>query len=199
MKKICGAVLLSVLAFAVFPSQGEVAYAAGGAAPAADPVQHCLDLVQLNLARKIAPAFHVTSHPVQNPPKDLPIQCLAGNLEEIKSALKNQIANCERKSAEEKGQAFQFGCRMVKNEDYCLNANTEMLKIASLPNMDYATFVNRAAREFDWYKSNGSQDNDGKFKRGTTRFTGYYSPTAVDASADPSDVYRTRSMRRPRV
>ena len=189
MKKICGAVLLSVLGFAVFPSQGEVAYAAGGAAPAADPVQHCLDLVQLNLARKIAPAFHVTSHPVQNPPKDLPIQCLAGNLEEIKSALKNQIANCERKSAEEKGQAFQFGCRMVKNEDYCLNANTEMLKIASLPNMDYATFVNRAAREFDWYKSNGSQDNDGKFKRGTTRFTGYYSPTAVDASADPSDVY----------
>ena len=166
-----------------------MAYATGGAAPAADPVQHCLDLVQMNLARKIAPALHVTSHPVQNPPKDLPIQCLAGNLEEIKSALKNQIANCERKSAEEKGQAFQFGCRMVKSEDYCLNANTEMLKIASLPNMDYATFVNRAAREFDWYKSNGSQDNDGKFKRGTTRFTGYYSPTAVDASAGPSDVY----------
>jgi membrane-bound lytic murein transglycosylase len=189
MKKICGAVLLSVLGFAVFPSQGEVAYATGGAAPAADPVQHCLDLVQLNLARKIAPALHVTSHPVQNPPKDLPIQCLAGNLEEFKSALKNQIANCERKSTEEKGQAFQFGCRMVKNEDYCLNANTEMLKIASLPNMDYASFVNRAAREFDWYKSNGSQDNDGKFKRGTTRFTGYYSPTAVDASAGPSDAY----------
>ncbi len=189
MKKICGTVLLSVLGLAVFPSQAEVAHAAGRAAPAADPVQHCLDLVQLNLARKIAPAFHVTSHPVQNPPKDLSIQCLAGNLEEIKSALKNQIANCDRKSAEEMGQAFQFGCRMVKNEDYCLNANTEMLKIASLPNMDYATFVNRAAREFDWYKSNGSQDNDGKFKRATTRFTGYYSPTAVDASADPSDVY----------
>jgi hypothetical protein len=56
MKKICCAVLLSVLGFTVFPSQGEVAYAAGGAAPATDPVQHCLDLVQLNLARKIAPA-----------------------------------------------------------------------------------------------------------------------------------------------
>ncbi len=117
MKKICGAVLLSVLGLAVFPSQEEVAYTAGGTAPAADPVQHCLDLVQLNLARKIAPAFHVTSHPVQNPPKDFSIQCLAGNLEEIKSALKNQIANCDRKSAEEMGQAFQFGCRMVKNED----------------------------------------------------------------------------------
>ena len=57
MKKICGAVLLSVLGFAVFPSQGEVAYAAGGAAPAADPVQHCLDLVQLNLAEKSLPRF----------------------------------------------------------------------------------------------------------------------------------------------
>jgi membrane-bound lytic murein transglycosylase len=192
MKNICSVVLLSVLGFAVSPSRGEVVHAASGAAPAAsgrDPVQHCLDMVQVNLARKIAPAFAVTSHPVRNPPKDLPIQCLAGNLEEIKSALKNQIANCERKSAEEKAQTFRFGCRMVKNEDYCLIANTEMLKIASQPNMDYVTFVNRAAREFDWYKSNGRQGNDGKFETGTTRFTGYYSPTAVDASADPSDAY----------
>ena len=127
MKKIFGAVLLSVLGFAAFPCQGEVAYPRAGAAPAAsgyDPVQHCLDLVQLNVAGKIAPALPVTSHPVQSPPQDLPLQCLAGNLEEIKSALKNQIANCERKSAEEKAQTFQFGCRMVKNEDYCLNANT---------------------------------------------------------------------------
>jgi membrane-bound lytic murein transglycosylase A len=77
---------------------------------------------------------------------------------------------------------------MVKNEDYCLNANAEMLKIANLPNMDYVTFVNQAAREFDWYKSNGRQGNDGR--SGTTRFTGYFSPTAVDASAEPSDVYR---------
>src|SRR3974390_225175 len=176
MKKICGTVLLSVF---------------GVAAPAAgsdDPVQHCLDLLQLNLARKIAPAVPVTSHPVQIAPKDLPIQCLAGNLAEIKSALKNKIANCERKPAEERAQTFQFGCRLVKNEDYCLNANTQMLKIASLPNMDYATLVNRAAREFDWYKSR--QANDEKSETGTTRFTGYYSPTAVDASADPSEVYR---------
>jgi membrane-bound lytic murein transglycosylase len=193
MKKIFGAALLSVFGLAVFPFSIQLAYPAGGAAPAAsghDPVQHCLDLVQLNLARKIVPALRVTSRPVQSPPKDLPIQCLAGNLNETKSALKNQIANCETKSAEEKAQTFQFGCRMVKNEDYCLNANSEMLKIASLPNMDYTTFVNRAARDFDWYKSNGSQGDEGNYKPGTTRFTGYYSPTAVDASADPSDVYR---------
>jgi membrane-bound lytic murein transglycosylase len=189
MKKIFGAVLLNILGFAVFASCGEVAYAAGGTA-AADPVQHCLDLVQLNIARKIAPALHVTSHPVQSPAKNLPTQCLAGNLEEIKSALKNQIANCERKSTEEKAQTFQFGCRMVKNQDYCLSTNKEMLNIATLPNMDYATFVNRAAQEFDWYESDGAQGNDGKLKTGMTRFTGYYSPTAVDASADPSDVYR---------
>jgi membrane-bound lytic murein transglycosylase len=191
MKNVCGAVILSVLGLAVSPSQGEMAYGAGAAAPAAndhDPVQYCLDQVQLNLARKTAPALRVTSRPVQNPPKDLPIQCLVGTLTEIKSALKNQIANCERKSAAEKAQTFQFGCRMVKNEDYCLNANTQMLKIASLPNMDYATLVNRAAQEFDWYKSNG-RGGDGKFETGKTRFTGYYSPTAVDASADPSDAY----------
>src|SRR5499427_3572152 len=193
MKKIFGAVILSVFGFAAFAFQGEVAYGASGAAPAAggdDPVQHCLDLVQLNLARKIAPARPVTSHPVQISPKNLPIQCLAGNLEEIKSALKNQIANCERKSAEEKAKTFQFGCRMVTNQDYCLNANAEMLKIASLPDMNYVTFVNRVAREFDWYKTNGRQPHDGESETGTTRFTGYYSPTAVDASADPSDVYR---------
>jgi len=192
MKKTFGAILLIVLGLAVFPFRGEVADAAGGAAPAAsghDPVQHCLDLIQMNVAGKIAPALRVTSRRVQNPPKDLPLQCLAGNLDEIKSALKNQIANCERRSVEEKARTFQFGCRMVKNEDYCLNANTQMLKIASLPNMDYATFVNRAAREFDWYKSNGNRRNDGKFGTGATRFTGYYSPTAVDASTDPSDAY----------
>src|SRR6516225_1318766 len=175
MKKIFGAVFLSVPVFAVVPSRGEVAYAAGGAA-AADSVQRCLDLVQLNLARKIAPTLPMTSHPVQSPAKNLPTQCLAGNLEEIKSALKNQIANCEGKSTEEKAKTFQFGCQTVKNE--------------SLPNIDYATFVNRAAQEFDWYESNGAQGNGEKFKTGTTRFTGYYSPTAVDASADPSDVYR---------
>ncbi|MBO0716834.1 MAG: MltA domain-containing protein [Rhizobiales bacterium] len=193
MKKVFGAVLLSLLGLAAFPVQAGTTYPRGGVARAAtgyDPVQRCLDLVQLNVAGKISPAHPVTSRSIQNPPKDLPIGCLAGNLTEIKSALRNQIANCERKSAEEKARTFQFGCRMVKNEDYCLNANTEMLKIASLPNMDYATFVNRAAREFDWYKSNGRQSNDEKFATGTTRFTGYYSPTAVDASADPSDVYR---------
>src|SRR5271154_5603327 len=168
MKKIFGAALLSVLGFAVFPSRGEVAYAAGGSA---DLVQHCLDLVQLNLARKIAPTLPATSHTVQSPAKNLPTQCLAGNLEEIKSALKNQIASCERKSTEEKAQTFQFGCRMVKNEDYCLNANKEMLKIATLPNMDYATFVKRAAQEFDWYESDGAQGNDGKLTTGMTRFT----------------------------
>jgi membrane-bound lytic murein transglycosylase len=183
MKKIFGAISLCLLGFIVFPSQGEVAYIVSGAA-AADSVQHCLDLVQLNLARKIAPALHVTSNPVPSPPKDLPIHCPTGSLEEIKSALKNQIANCERKSAEEKIRTFQFGCRMVKNEDYCLNSNTEMLKIAILPNMNYTAFVNRAAQEFDWYESNGAGVN------GTTRFTAYYSPTAVDASATPSDVYR---------
>jgi membrane-bound lytic murein transglycosylase len=189
MRKIFGAALLSVLGFAAFPSRGEVAYAADGAA-VADPVQHCLDLVQLNVARKVAPARPMTSRPVQDPAKNLPAQCLAGNLEEIKSALKNQIESCERKTAQEKAKTFQFGCRMVKNEDYCLNANKAMLKIASLPNMDYTTFVNRAAREFDWYATNGAQENDGKIKTGMTRFTAYYSPTAVDASAEPSDVYR---------
>jgi membrane-bound lytic murein transglycosylase len=183
MKKSFAAILLSVLASGVFPSRG------GGAA-AADPVQSCLDLVQLNVARKIAPALAVTSHPVQSSARNLPVQCLPGNLEEIKSALKNQIANCERKSIEEKAQTFQFGCRMVRNEDYCLGANKAMLKIATLPNVDYATFVNRAAQEFDWYESDGAQSNDGKLKTGATRFTGYYSPTAVDASADPSDVYQ---------
>ncbi len=191
MKTIFAAALMSALGFAAVPSRAEVTAAAGGAPPAADdPVQRCLDRVQLNVAAKVAPAFHVTSHPVQSPAKVLPIQCLAGNLSEIKTALANQIANCERKSAEAKAQTFQFGCRMVKNEDYCLKTNTEMLKIASLPNMDYTTFVNRAAREFDWYKSDGQRGNDGRFAAGSTRFTGYYSPTAVDASADPSDVYR---------
>src|ERR1700751_4648425 len=108
MKKIFSAVLLSV--FGVLPSQGEVAHPTAGTTPAAsghDPVQRCLDLVQLNVAGKIVPALPVTSHPVQSPPQNLPLRCLAGSLTEIKSALTNQIANCERKSAEQKAQTFQ--------------------------------------------------------------------------------------------
>lgn len=192
MRKVPGAIVLAVLGLVALPFQDEATYAAGGAAPATsdrDPVQRCLDLVQLGVAKKIAPSRPIGSHPVQNPAKELPLQCPAGNLEEIKSALKNQIANCASKSAEEKARAFQFGCRMVTNEDYCLNANRQMLNIASRLNMDYATFVRRAAAEFDWYKSDGAPANDGKFASGTTRFTGYYSPTAVDASADPSSDY----------
>ncbi len=190
MKITVGSVLLVVLGFGISPSHAEVAYPGGPSAPSGyDPVQRCLDLVQINVARKVTPALRVTSRFVQNPGNDLPLRCLAGNLEEIKAALKNQIASCESKSAEEKVRTFQFGCRMVQYEDYCHKANTAMLKIASEPNMSYSTFVNRAAREFDWYKSNGAPPNDGQFAPGTTRFTGYYSPTAVDASAEPSDGY----------
>jgi hypothetical protein len=36
----------------------------------------------------------------------------------------------------------------------------------TLPNMNYAAFVNRAAREFDWYESNGAEGNEGKVKMG---------------------------------
>lgn len=193
MRKVPGAIVLVIVGFIVLPLRDEASHAAGGAAPATsdrDPVQRCLDLVQLGVAKKTAPARPIGSHLLQNPPRELPLQCPAGNLEEIKRALKNQIANCESKSAQEKARTFQFGCRMVKNEDYCLNANRQMLNIASSPNTDYATFVKRAASEFDWYKSNGAPANDGKFATGTTRFTGYYSPTAVDASADPSNGYR---------
>ena len=192
MKKIFGAVLLSVLGFAALASsQKEVAYAAGGAAPAAsghDPVQHCLDQVQLNLAGKITPALPVMSHPVQSPPKDLPIHCLAGNLTEIKNALKNQIANCQRKSAKEKAQTFQFGCRMVKNEDYCLNANTEMLKIASQPNMNLTGTRAMAAKV--------TTGNLRRERRGLPS-------TIVQRRSTPPLIHRmrthTRFMRRPRV
>jgi hypothetical protein len=103
MNKIFGAVLLSLAGFAawfaVSPAQAQGTFPNGGAPRATighDPVQRCLDLVQLNVARTVAPAFRVTSRPVQNPAKDLPLQCVAGNLNEIKSALKNQITICEK-------------------------------------------------------------------------------------------------------
>src|SRR5689334_3352561 len=118
MEKMFGVLFLSLLGFAAMPFQGEAA----NAAPATndrDPVQHCLDLVQMGVARKIAPARPIGSRPVQNPSRELPLQCVSGNLEEIKTALRNQIANCERKSDQDKARTFQFGCRMVKHEDYC--------------------------------------------------------------------------------
>src|SRR5215469_14054969 len=109
MKKILNVFLLSIIGFVLFPYQGEVAYPMDGTTPAGrgyDPVQRCLDQVQLKLAGKTAPVAPVTSHPVRNPPEDLPIQCLDGTLDEIRSAFRNQIAYCKSKTAEEKAQTF---------------------------------------------------------------------------------------------
>ena len=105
MKKIFGAVLLSVFG-CVFPSQGQLAYPTAGTTPAAgghDPVRHCLDLVQLNVAGKIAPALPVTSHPVQSPPKDLPLQCLAGNLDGNQKRFKESNRKLRKKIGRAKG------------------------------------------------------------------------------------------------
>jgi hypothetical protein len=81
MKKIFGAVLLSLLGFAAAAAQAEVTYPRGGAARAAtgyDPVQRCLDLVQLNVAGKITPAHPVMSLAIQSPPQDLPFSVWLG-------------------------------------------------------------------------------------------------------------------------
>jgi len=88
---------------------------------------------------------------------------------------------------------------MVKKEDYCLNANVEMLKIASLPNMDYATFVKRAAREFDWYESDGRQRNDGNFKPESTLSPRLQSIGAliIKTAPTPRSPPASRSLRGP--
>lgn len=161
-----------------------------------DPVQDCLNGIILNKTGKNKnpgenpPPGPIASHLMQDPLKELPIQCLDGTLDEIKAALKNQIDNCKSKTAKELGQTFQFGCRLVTKKDYCLRTNLKMLKIASESGMDYPTFVKRVAQEFDWYQSDGRPSKTGHFPTGSTQFTGYYNPMAMDASAHRTDEYQ---------
>ena len=164
--------------------------------PQGNPIQMCLDQINIRKAKNSAdcstsPAtVPIGSHLVANPPVVLPTTCLNGSLDEIKQSLTNQLANCSGKTAQELSQTFQFGCKLVTKQDYCVSANQQLLQIANAPKMTYAEFVKEAAAGFDWYQSNGRPDNSPPFKIGDTQFTAYFNPTGIDASSVQTSVYK---------
>ncbi len=167
-----------------------------------DPIQECLDKIQrdkYSTPKPGEPAREpILSKPVAQPDKNLPLACLDGKVSEIQAALANQIANCRAKTPAELDVAFQFGCRMVTKREYCLDASVQLFNLAGTPGINYATFAKRVAQDFDWFKSNGRARDKGddpgkpppKIPIGKTQFTGYFSPSGMDASAVRTAVYQ---------
>lgn len=153
-----------------------------------DPIQECLDKIRFNrvekerrLAREAkakakkengkAPSTPYTYSPVSA--GDLPASCVNGNLEAFKSALREQIKNCEKPPLKEFAGPMKMGCRIVKREEWCLETNKKMLALAESAK-DFGGFVESVKSEFDWFKSDGFIEDSSRFKKGQTQFTGYF-------------------------
>jgi membrane-bound lytic murein transglycosylase len=200
----------SVHAYSSAVSTGSVAATPASAYPPPADVQACVDKARVDKMNrrkeKKAANEQFKSHKVDA--KDLPLNCLTGNLENMKAALKNQIANCTQKKADNLNvQSFQFGCRKVNRQDYCLNTNTQMLMLANQSG-NYSQFVHKISTQFDWYQSNGMNEDEvpdpknkdpnyKTMKRGDTRFTGYYSPDSLEASQTKTSKYLYPLYRKP--
>jgi membrane-bound lytic murein transglycosylase len=150
-----------------------------------DSVRDCLD----NLRKQHhgnKPAMHFGFHPAAKPP---PSTCLQGDLDGVKTALKDQIANCKGPTTATK-TSIQIACRLIQRDEWCLDTNTQLLHVAE-NSADLPAFLKNIKTQFDWYQGDGfptdQKDKNGNvvWKKGATQFTAYDSPeyTAFAAAA----------------
>lgn len=122
-----------------------------------------------------APASPDYFKPVK--PNELPDTLIEGNLENLKSALEKQLKHCEGL----KDSDITLGGKKFKRKDLCLKSNQGLQKIATTPGIDFATFLNRAKSELDWYQYTCED------KSGNVGFTGYYSPVIKIKAKKPGE------------
>lgn len=149
-----------------------------------DPIQHCLDvrrLADLSAKQKMAAKepgilrfkFHKIS------PQELPLNTAQITMNEVITALNNQIENCQNSRGEV--QVITIAGRQLKRQQWCLEANKKMLELAKAAQGDVQKYLLSLKTTFDWYKSEGWPENYAGFKRGDVQFTAYYAPAAVEA------------------
>lgn len=155
------------------------------AALPSDPIQRCLDVRRLadfttrqKMAAKEPPGvlpfkFH------KIPVSELPLDNLAGNMDEVIKALHNQIENCNQYHGE--FQAVTIAGRSFKRQEWCINTNTKLLHLAQNAHGDFHQYLSSLKTEFEWYKSDGWPENHAGFKKGEFQFTAYYAPAAIEA------------------
>ena len=148
----------------------------------ADPLQDCLDKSAAASAKKSATNSTSTPSNTKVSFEKVSVGELTGRCDErgdlaaVKHALRYQLARCSESRPFDK-QTFQLGCQALKRSEWCEQTNRKMLTIAD-SSSDFKTFLSRVRSEFDWYKSSGMSEatSDGKYARGETQFTAYYTP-----------------------
>jgi len=136
---------------------------------------------------------------VKNPRK-LPTNNLGGNLDDLKKAMQNQLNSCTSMTETKlRGRTAHFGCVAVNAQEYCVDVNTEMLKIANKPGMTYEQFNQAIHSQFDWYQSQGRDTPlpDVKINAGETQMTGYYAPKSLQLNEEPNEYYAYPVYRTP--
>lgn len=154
------------------------------AALPADPIQRCLDIRRLadftsrqKMAAKEPGVLRFKFHKISA--SELPLDNPAGNMDEVISALNNQIENCNKNHGEY--QTVTIAGHKFKRQEWCLNSNKKMLTLAKAAHGDFQKYLANIKSAFDWYKSDGWPENHAGFKKGEFQFTAYYAPTAVEA------------------
>jgi membrane-bound lytic murein transglycosylase len=149
-----------------------------------DPIQRCLDvrrLVDLSSRQKMAAkepgVFRFKFHKISS--SELPLANATGNMQEVITALNNQIENCKKSHAE--FHTVSIAGRKLQRQEWCMNTNQKMLALAKAANGNFQKYLANIKNEFDWYKSDGWPDNHAGFKKGEFQFTAYYAPKAVEA------------------
>lgn len=175
-------------------------------------VQACLDKERMptksNQKEKPAPKQEITFHQVN--PSELPQDCESGNLQSLKQALTNQLADCKKTrtitSCDKRQPArlpnAQFGCKLFTRNEWCLQTTQKMLDLlepyGDLSKLNktqmksaFNEFMNRTRTELDWYKNDGRTEDttDHKIKKGDVQFTAYYAPPAMASSSTRSEAF----------
>lgn len=170
----------------------------------AEKVNACLDQIRLQTwngrrhAGKVVDTQQASEwhRPVKE--EALPSGCEAGTLENFRQALKIQIASCKASVARGEGAPVQLGCRAYTRREWCLSVNSRMLELATAA-PDMAALLLAAKKEFDWLQNTGAHatSNDGRIQKGEVKFTGYYSPTALEASSVRTEKFAYPFYRAP--
>lgn len=150
----------------------------------ADPIQRCLDVrrfadftTRQKMAAKEPGVLRFKFRKISA--AELPFTNPVGNMDEVISALDNQIANCTKSRGEY--QTVTIAGHKFKRQEWCHEANKKMRTLAKEARGDFQKYLTSLKTEFDWYQSEGWPENHAGFKKGEFQFTAYYAPSPVEA------------------
>ncbi|TAL66501.1 MAG: murein transglycosylase [Legionella sp.] len=162
------------------------------AAVPADPIQRCLDIrryadftTRQKMVAKEPGVLRFKFHKISA--AELPLDTPVGNMDEVITALNNQIENCTKTRAE--FHSVSIAGHQYKRQEWCLDTNKKMLSLAKAAHGDFKRYLSSIKNEFDWFKSEGWPENHSGFKKGEFQFTAYYAPAPLDARTQRSGAF----------